>query len=41
MFQEIYIIDDDIKLTQELKNLFQYEKEFIFKNVKTEEIVLL
>lgn len=38
MFQEIYIIDDDIKLTQELKNLFQYEKEFIFKNVKTEEI---
>ena len=38
MIQEIFIIDDDIKLTNLLKKLFKDEKDFSFKNVVTEEI---
>lgn len=38
MFQEIYIIEDEIELLSELRELFKNEKEYIFKGVKTEEI---
>ena len=38
MIQEIYIIDDKIELTELLRNLFKDEKDYLFKNVKTEEI---
>lgn len=33
MYQEILIIDDDIELTQKLKDIFKQEKDYIFKNV--------
>lgn len=38
MFQEIYIIDDELFLTDTLKKLFQKEKEYVFKGIKTEQI---
>lgn len=38
MVQEIYIIDDDIQLTSNLSELFKQEKEYKFKNVKTQDI---
>lgn len=38
MVQEIYIIDDNINSTERLKELFADEKDFEFKNVKTEKI---
>lgn len=38
MVQEIYIIDDNINSTERLKEMFENEKEYEFKNVKTEEI---
>lgn len=38
MVQEIYIIDDTTELIQTLKQLFQNEKEYKFKSVKTEDI---
>lgn len=38
MFQEIYIIDDDINSTKILEELFKDDKEYIFKNVKSSEI---
>lgn len=40
MVQEIYIIDDNIELTKQLTTLFENEKEYKFKNVKTEDIDL-
>lgn len=33
MYQEISIIDDDIGLTEKLKQIFNEEKDFIFKNI--------
>ena len=38
MLQEIYIIDDDTKLLKMLKEMFENEKEYNFKGVKTEDI---
>lgn len=32
MYQEILIIDDNLNLTQELKNIFNQENDYIFKN---------
>ena len=38
MVQEIYIIDDDEELIKTLQTLFQKEKEYKFKMVKTQDI---
>lgn len=38
MVQEIYIIDDSTELITNLKTLFDKEKEYKFKSVKTEDI---
>lgn len=38
MVQEIYIIDDNTQLIGTLKHLFEGEKEYKFKSVKTEDI---
>lgn len=38
MVQEIYIIDDDNKLIQNIKQMFEQEKEYTFKSVKTKDI---
>lgn len=38
MVQEIYIIDDDNKLIESLKKIFENEKEYKFKSVKTKDI---
>lgn len=38
MLQEIYIVDNDAKGVKELKRLFENEKEFIFRNVKTQNL---
>ena len=38
MQQEIYIIDDNDDIIKKLTNLFKNEKEFKFRNVKTEKI---
>lgn len=38
MVQEIYIIDDDNKLIEEIKKMFEKEKEYKFKSVKTKDI---
>lgn len=35
MYQEIYIIDDNDKIYNQLKNLFKEEKDYIFKNIET------
>ena len=35
MLQEIYIVDNDAKGVEELKRLFEKEKEFVFRSVKT------
>ena len=33
MYQEISIIDDDIELTNKLKKIFKFEKDYVFKNI--------
>jgi len=38
MFQEIYVIDDDLKITNTLKELFKDEKDYIFKGIETDKI---
>lgn len=38
MVQEIYIIDDDNKLIENIKQMFQQEDEYTFKGVKTKDI---
>lgn len=38
MFQEIYVIDDDLSITNTLKELFKEEKDYVFKGIKTEQI---
>ncbi len=38
MVQEIYIIDDNTDLIKMLKELFQKEKQYKFKSVKTQDI---
>ena len=38
MLQEIYIVDNDAKGVKELKRLFENEKVFIFRNVKTQNL---
>jgi diguanylate cyclase (GGDEF)-like protein len=38
MVQEIYIIDDDNKLIENLNSMFENEKEYKFKSVKTKDI---
>ena len=35
MYQEISIIDDDVKLTEKLNKIFEQEKDYMFKNVKS------
>ena len=35
MYQEISIIDDDIKLTDKLKKIFESEKDYVFKNINS------
>lgn len=35
MYQEIYMIDDDEKIFNQLKNIFENEKEYILKNIKS------
>lgn len=38
MYQEIFVIDDDEKITEKLKTIFKNEKDYIFKNVLSLEI---
>ncbi len=38
MVQEIYIIDDSEELTKDMNQIFEKEKEYKFKNVKTQDI---
>lgn len=38
MYQEISIIDDDIKLTDKLKKIFESEKDYVFKNINSSSI---
>ena len=38
MYQEISILDDDIELTVRLKEIFKLEKDYIFKNITSENI---
>ncbi len=38
MVQEIYIIDDSEELTKNMEKMFENEKEYKFKNVKTQDI---
>lgn len=38
MYQEILIIDDNIELIEKLKNIFENEKDYIFKNVNSSNI---
>lgn len=38
MVQEIYMIDDSEELTKKMKQIFEKEKEYKFKNVKTQDI---
>ena len=38
MVQEIYIIDDDNKLKNDLEEMFKNDKEYKFKSVKTDDI---
>lgn len=35
MYQEIYIIDDDEKIYNKLKEIFDEEKDYIFRNIKS------
>lgn len=35
MYQEIYIIDDDDKIYNKLKDIFKEERDYIFKNIET------
>lgn len=41
MFQEIYVIDEEDKLTEELKELFKEEKNFKFKRISANDIQLI
>lgn len=38
MYQEIFIIDDDIELTTRLKNIFEDKKDYIFRNINSKNI---
>ena len=38
MYQEISVIDDDGELTEELKNIFEKEKDYVFKNINSNNI---
>ena len=38
MYQEISIIDDEITLTDRLKRIFESEKDYIFKNIKSSDM---
>lgn len=38
MLQEIYIIDNNVELIDILKNVFKNEKEYIFRNLRTDQI---
>lgn len=38
MYQEIFILDDDINLTNRLTNIFKAEKDYIFKNINSSNI---
>ena len=38
MYQEISIIDDDIKLTDKLKKIFEAEKDYVFKSINSSSI---
>jgi len=38
MYQEIYVIEDNSKLTNNLKNIFENEKEYIFTNIKSNNV---
>ena len=39
MYQEISVIEDDTKLTTKLKNIFAEEKDYIFTNVHSEDVI--
>lgn len=41
MFQEIYVIDEEEKLTEELKELFSKQENLKFKKIKTNEVELI
>lgn len=38
MYQEISVIDDNGELTEELKNIFEKEKDYVFKNINSNNI---
>ena len=38
MFQEIYVIENDLSITKTLKELFKEENEYIFRGIETEKI---
>ena len=38
MYQEISVIDDSEQLTEKLKKIFDNEKDYLFKNIKTSSI---
>ena len=39
MYQEISVIEDDTKLTTKLRNIFAEEKDYIFTNVNSREVI--
>ena len=39
MYQEISVIEDDTKLTTKLRNIFAEEKDYIFTNVHSEDVI--
>ena len=41
MFQEIYVIDKDEKLTEELKDLFIKQENLKFKRILTQDLNLI
>lgn len=41
MFQEIYVIDEDTKLTEDLKELFKEQTNFRFRRLLTKEVSLV
>ena len=38
MYQEISVIDDNIELTERLKVIFEKEKDYVFKNISSENL---
>lgn len=39
MYQEIFVIEDEAKLTNSLRRIFEYEKDYIFTDINSNEVV--